>query len=101
MSSRADSLERLADQLLVEARGLDGVADSIEPLIHRVQRAWEGPAADRLVSELGDRRRELAALAASLYSLARTKLEEARQVRSLEAAAASTRSDATAGISPW
>lgn len=101
MSNTADSLDRLANQLLVEARGLEGVADSIEPLIHRVRRAWEGPAADRLASELADRRRELAALVATLRSLAKTKLEEARRIRSAEAAAASTPADLVAGISPW
>jgi len=99
--SNADSLDRLANQLLVEARGLEGFADSIEPLVRRVRCAWEGPAADRLASELVDRRRELAALVATLRSLARTKLEEARRVRSAEAVAASTPADSVGGISPW
>jgi uncharacterized protein YukE len=101
MSNTADSLDRLANQLLVEARGLEGFADSIEPLVHRVRCAWEGPAADRLAAELADRRRELAALVATLRSLARTKLEEARRVRSAEASAASTPADSVGGISPW
>lgn len=86
--SQADSLDRLANQLLVEARGLDGVANTVEPLIARVIGAWEGPAADRLVSELGQRRRELTGLAASLRSLAERQREEARRIRAAEAAAA-------------
>ena len=90
MSETADSLDRLADQLLVEARGLGGVADSIEPVIARVRRAWEGPAADRLLSELGDRRHEIGTLAATLRSLAARKLEEARRIRAAEAAALTT-----------
>lgn len=86
MSVRADSLDRLAGQLLIEARGLDSVGDTIEPLIARVIGAWEGPAADRLVSELGDRRRELTALASFLRSLAERQREEARRLRAVEAA---------------
>ena len=87
MSTRADSHDRLADQLLIEARGLDGVADTIEPLIARVVGAWEGPASDRLVSELGERRRELIALGSFLRSLAQQHREEAYRIRAAEAAA--------------
>ena len=87
MSTRADSLDWLADQLLIEARRLDGVGDTIEPLIARVIGAWEGPAADRLVSELGERRRELIALGSFLRSLAQQQRDEADRVRAAEAGA--------------
>lgn len=87
MSSSADALDRLAAQLLVEARGLDGVVDTIEPLVARVIGAWEGPAADRLVAELGERRRELIVLGSGLRSLAERNREDARGLRAAEAAA--------------
>jgi uncharacterized protein YukE len=87
MSARAEYLDRLADQLLVEGRGLDGIADTIEPLIARVIGAWEGPAADRLVSELGQRHCELSALATSLRHLAERQAEEVRRIRAAETAA--------------
>lgn len=90
MSTRADALDQLAGQLLVEARGLDGVADTIEPLIARVVGAWEGPAAKRLVSELGERRRELIVLGGGLRTLAERKREEARHLRAAETAALAT-----------
>jgi hypothetical protein len=87
VSSSADALDRLADQLLVEARGIDVVVDTIEPLAARVMGAWEGPAADRLVAELGERRRELVVLGSGLRSLAERNREEARGLRAAEAAA--------------
>ncbi|MCJ7753400.1 MAG: hypothetical protein MUP13_02425 [Thermoanaerobaculales bacterium] len=90
MSSSADALDRLAAQLLVEARGLDGVVDTIEPLVARVMGAWEGPAADRLVSELDERRQDLIVLGSSLRSLAERHREEARRLRAAEAAAPAT-----------
>ncbi len=87
MSSGADALDRLAARLLVEARGLDGVVDTIGPLVARVTGAWEGPAADRLVAELSERRRELILLGSGLRSLAERNREEARRLRAAEAAA--------------
>ena len=90
MSDRADSLDRLAGELLFEARGLDVVADSLEPLLRQVRHAWQGPAAERLISGLGDRQRELASLAALLRSEAGRTFEEARRVRSAEAAVRAT-----------
>ncbi|MDR9452152.1 MAG: hypothetical protein RI637_13160 [Acidimicrobiia bacterium] len=90
MSSSADALDRLAGRLLVESRGLDGVVDLIEPLVARVMGAWEGPAADRLVSDLGERRRELIHLGGGLRSLAARNREEARRLRAAEAAAPAT-----------
>ena len=87
MSDRADALDRLAGRLVVEARGLDGVADTIEPLVARVINAWEGPAADRLVSELGV---EMTGLAAEMRSMAESRREEARRIRAAEAAALET-----------
>ena len=90
MSSSADALDRLAAQLLVEARRLDGVVDMIAPLVARVMGAWEGPAADRLVSQLGERRRELIVLGSGLRSLAERNREEARCLRAAEAAAPAT-----------
>jgi len=86
VSTSADALDRLAAHLLVEARRLDGVVDTIEPLIARVMGAWEGPAADRLVSEIGERRRELIVLGSGMRSLAERNREEARRLRSAEAA---------------
>ena len=87
MSDRADALDRLAGRLVVEARGLDGVADTIGPLMAQVIDAWEGPAADRLISELGIRRREMGGLVAGLRNLAEQQREEARRLRAAEAAA--------------
>ncbi len=81
MSEKADALDRLARRLLVEARGLDEVAGTVEPLIALVVRAWEGPAADRLISELDARRGELVALVAGLRGLADRYLEKARRLR--------------------
>ena len=105
MSDRADSLDRLANQLQVEARGLDEVADFIEPVTGRVRGAWEGPAADRLVSELGDRRREMSVLASNLRRLAGSKREEARRIRAEEAAALAAANldpiSGTSGVSSW
>lgn len=105
MSDRAGSLDRLAGRLLVEARVLDGVADTIEPLIGRVRGAWEGPAADRLVSELAERRRELGTLAAGLRSLAQRYSEDARRIRAAQVAALAPANPdpipGAGGISSW
>ncbi|MDH3260368.1 MAG: hypothetical protein OEM81_14690 [Acidimicrobiia bacterium] len=87
MSDKADSLDLLINQLLVEAHRLDRVVDSIEPIAARILGAWQGPAADRLLSELGERRREVGALATTLRSLAAQQLEEVRRIRMAEAAA--------------